>query len=138
MPSINHSKAWDRLSTLTSFVSRICFSKAQRSDSDSVNECIVIPPNSDFTRVMVGIVKKIMSTYLYTTSPRSFMAIASHSAQHVHQSDDGKRAHDMPVLFDQTLVGREGTRNLLNQLLVKHVRNSGRCCYSRSGAAHAW
>ena len=64
MPSVNQRKAWARLSTLTSFASRICFSKARRSDSESVNRLIAIPPDLDFTRVIVGSVKKIMSTYL--------------------------------------------------------------------------
>jgi hypothetical protein len=64
MPSASQRKACARLSTLTSFVSRICFFKARRSDSDSVNGRIVIPPAFDFTRVMAGGVKKILSTYL--------------------------------------------------------------------------
>jgi hypothetical protein len=63
MPSASQRKACARLSTLTSFVSRICFFKARRSDSDSVNGRIVIPPAFDFTRVMAGGVKKILSTY---------------------------------------------------------------------------
>src|SRR5437773_9434588 len=63
-PSDSQRKAWARLSTFTSFVSRICFFKARRSDSDSVNGCIVIPPAIDFTRVRSGGVKKILSTYL--------------------------------------------------------------------------
>src|ERR1700756_1073351 len=63
-PSDSQRKAWARLSTFTSFVSRICFFKARRSDSDSVNRLIVIPPAFDFTRVRSGGVKKILSTYL--------------------------------------------------------------------------
>src|SRR5881397_337348 len=63
-PPDSQRKAWARLSTLTSFVSRICFFKAQCSDSDSVNGFIVIPPAFDFTRVRLGGVKKILSTYL--------------------------------------------------------------------------
>src|SRR5881397_2241647 len=63
-PPDSQRKAWARLSTLTSFVSRICFFKARCSDSDSVNGFIVIPPAFDFTRVRLGGVKKILSTYL--------------------------------------------------------------------------
>jgi len=63
-PAESQRKVWDRLSTLTSFVSRICFARAQRSDSESVNGLIVLPPALDFTRVRAGGVKKIMSTYL--------------------------------------------------------------------------
>src|SRR5437870_9700180 len=63
-PPDSQRKAWARLSTLTSFVSRICFFKARCSDSDSVNGFIVIPPSFDFTRVRLGGVKKILSTYL--------------------------------------------------------------------------
>src|SRR5438876_9436217 len=64
-PPDSQRKAWARLSTLTSFVSRICFFKARCSDSDSVNGFIVIPPAFDFTRVRLGGVKKILSTYLH-------------------------------------------------------------------------
>src|SRR5437870_13492464 len=63
-PPDSQRKAWARLSTLTSFVSRICFFKARCSDSDSVNGFVVIPPAFDFTRVRLGGVKKILSTYL--------------------------------------------------------------------------
>src|SRR5207245_2044838 len=66
-PPDSQRKAWARLSTLTSFVSRICFFKARCSDSDSVNGFIVIPPAFDFTRVRLGGVKKILSTYLVGT-----------------------------------------------------------------------
>src|SRR5438128_3899356 len=65
-PPDSQRKAWARLSTLTSFVSRICFFKARCSDSDSVNGFIVIPPAFDFTRVRLGGIKKILSTYLDT------------------------------------------------------------------------
>src|SRR6266700_3415145 len=72
-PSDSQRKAWARLSTFTSFVSRICFFKARRSDSDSVNGCIVIPPAIDFTRVRSGGVKKILSTYLGNLSHEVIM-----------------------------------------------------------------
>src|SRR5438876_10534773 len=70
-PPDSQRKAWARLSTLTSFVSRICFFKARCSDSDSVNGFIVIPPAFDFTRVRLGGVKKILSTYLVSRLLRS-------------------------------------------------------------------
>src|SRR6266516_1333466 len=106
MPSINHSKAWDRLSTLTSFVSRICFSKAHRSDSDSVNECIVIPPNSDFTRVMVGIVKKIMSTYLCNVYFQSWLDVFAVLAVHVLASLAFRESRRCSLLLHVSLPRR--------------------------------
>jgi hypothetical protein len=66
--SNSQRKAWARLSTLTSFVSRICFARARRSDSESFNGLIVIPPVLDFTRVRARSVKKIMPTYLAVCS----------------------------------------------------------------------
>src|SRR6266496_971792 len=63
-PSDNQRKAWARLHTLTSFVSWICFARARRSDSESVNRFIVVPPTLDFTGDGAESVKKIMSTYL--------------------------------------------------------------------------
>lgn len=50
----------------------------------------------------------------------------------------GERTDDMPVLFDQPLVDRKCTRDLLNEPPVKHAQNSGRSRYSRSDAAHAF
>src|SRR6266496_6438258 len=64
MPSDNQSKAWARLSTLTSFVSWMCFARARCSDSENVNRLIAIPPTVDFTGDKMGSVKNIMSTYL--------------------------------------------------------------------------
>src|SRR5438132_4512624 len=64
-PPDSQRKSWARLSTCTSFVCRICFFKALCSDSDRVNGFIVIPPAFDFTRVRLGGVKKILSTYLH-------------------------------------------------------------------------
>jgi hypothetical protein len=40
----------------------ICFARARRSDSDSVNRLIVIPPPLDFTQGEEERVKKVMST----------------------------------------------------------------------------
>src|SRR6266542_1052322 len=67
-PSDNQRKAWARLHTLTSFVSWICFARARRSDSESVNRFIVVPPTLDFTGDGAESVKKIMSTYLHLRS----------------------------------------------------------------------
>src|SRR6266571_8319070 len=64
MPSDNQSKAWARLSTLTSFVSWMCFARARCSDSENVNRLIAIPPTVDFPGDKMGSVKNIMSTYL--------------------------------------------------------------------------
>lgn len=64
MPLDSQRKTWTRLSILTSFVFRICFSKVRRLESESVNRLIVIPPTTDFTGDGEGDVKKIMSTYL--------------------------------------------------------------------------
>src|SRR5439155_544495 len=76
-PPDSQRKAWARLSTLTSFVSRICFFKARCSDSDSVNGFIVIPPAFDFTRVRLGGVKKILSTYLVRPTLRVKLRLAA-------------------------------------------------------------
>jgi len=56
----------------------------------------------------------------------------------IHRRDDGQRAHDIPILFDQPFVGRQGTCHTLHQASVKHAQSSGRSRYSRSGAAPAW
>jgi len=64
MSSDNHRTACARLSTLTSFVALICFFRARRSDSESTNELILIPPTIDFTWIMAESVKKILSIYL--------------------------------------------------------------------------
>src|SRR5437899_1579693 len=91
-PPDSQRKAWARLSTLTSFVSRICFFKARCSDSDSVNGFIVIPPAFDFTRVRLGGVKKILSTYLelmYTYTPLSLVPPRHGSSAHCSQASTG-------------------------------------------------
>src|SRR6266498_267190 len=103
-PSDSQRKAWARLSTFTSFVSRICFFKARRSDSDSVNGCIVIPPAIDFTRVRSGGVKKILSTYLAPT----IAAAVDYCPYYIHHIVEElcQRVPDTPItdIVDECLM----------------------------------
>src|SRR6266568_3550861 len=103
MPSDNQSKAWARLSTLTSFVSWMCFARARCSDSENVNRLIAIPPTVDFTGDKMGSVKNIMSTYLVVEGTYGFRRVSPPHAP--GGGGPGGGHHPAPLAARKSLPG---------------------------------
>ena len=53
----------------------------------------------------------------------------SHLAM-IEGGEHADRAHDMPILLDQTGVGIETAGDIFNEAPVQHVRSSGELRYS--------
>jgi len=53
----------------------------------------------------------------------------------IESGEDAERTHDLPILFDQGLIGAQGVGDIFNEALVEHAQNSGRFRYSQSCGA---